>query len=95
MDLIAYLNQGQIWITPEKEELQISDMAPGHARLCAQWLYDNATGLILVVESAKNEDVLDGNGHVSEVLALVQQSPRKWVTGLALHRALLKVAGHR
>lgn len=91
MDLREYLNQGKIWITTSGTEVQVSKMSPDHAFQSARWLQQNATGLISVMEATENEDAINGDGHVRNVLALVAQSPRQWMSGMPLYLALMSV----
>jgi len=93
MDVTAYLNQGDIWYTIKGTETKVADMSKDHATLAARWLYDNSTGLISIVEAAKNEGAITGDGSVKDVLALLAQSPRHWITQTSLYRSLIKVSG--
>lgn len=95
MDVTEFLKQDEIWISGDGAEVKISDMSSDHAALAARWLDMNSTGLILVVESAHNEDAINGDGHVRDVLALMAQRPREWIVKTPLHRALIKAARTR
>lgn len=90
MDITAYLNQGDVWITSEAEEIKISDMPNGHREYAARWLMQNSTGFILVSEAKANEDAVNGDGHVKNVLKLMASSPRDWMSRTPLYRALSK-----
>lgn len=91
MDLKEYLNQSEVWIPAEGPDVKIADMTPNHAAMCAEWLSRNATGLIGVVEAAENESAAVGSGDVRNVLALVAKSPKQWMQGTPLYRALRRV----
>lgn len=91
MDVRGYLGQGDIWYAANGDTIKVPEMAPDYASLAARWLLEHATGLILVVEAAKNEDALHDDGDVRDVLSLVAQSPKQWMTSQPLYRALIKV----
>lgn len=93
MDVSQYLNQDEIWYTTDQKQIKVSEMAGDHAALCARWLQQNATGLILVVEASKNEGALAGDGDVTDVLSLIAQSPRQWMSNTPLYQALIKASG--
>lgn len=95
MDIVEFLDQETVWITADGARTKISEMSADHAALSARWLAQNSTGLILIAESAINEGALNGDGDVSDVLALVAQSPRDWIARKPLYRALVRVAQGR
>jgi hypothetical protein len=98
MDLRAYLDQGEIWITagPRNGEpgptLKIADMDIEHRRKAARWLMNRSQALITIVECQTNEGVLadDGTGELRDVLSMVAQDPRYWLRNTALFQALVK-----
>lgn len=89
MDVRGYLNQGELWATPDGM-IKVDRMASDHKRHAIKWLQDNATGLILITEAGINEDIVTGENPqgLPIVLALMNTRPKDWVTSTALYRAL-------
>jgi hypothetical protein len=98
MDLRAYLDQGEIWISagPKPGEpgpiLKIDDMDIEHRRKAARWLMNRAQALITIVECQTNEGILseDGDDSLRDVLSLVAQDPRYWLRNTTLFKALVR-----
>ncbi len=89
MDINQYLIQGSLWATPDGM-INVADMTPDHKRHALKWLQDNATGLILIMESFMNEEILNGSNPygLGDVLALMNTRPKEWVTTTTLYKAL-------
>jgi hypothetical protein len=89
MDIDQYLKQGDLWATSDGM-IRIDAMTPDHKRHALRWLTDNATGLILIMESHLNEEILVGSNPygLGDVLALMNQRPKEWVVSTALYKAL-------
>lgn len=98
MDLRAYLDQGEIWITAGLRSgepgptLKIESMDMEHRRKAARWLMNRSQALITIVECQTNEGILsdDGEDDLRDVLSLVAQDPRYWLRNTALFKALTK-----
>lgn len=98
MDLRAYLDQGEIWISagPKPGEpgptLKISEMDLEHRRKAARWLMNRSHALITIVECQTNEGILseDGDDSLRDVLSLVAQDPRYWMRNTTLFKALVR-----
>jgi len=98
MDLRAYLDQGEIWISAGSKPgepgltLKISDMDLEHRRKAARWLMNRSHALITIVECQTNEGILseDGDDSLRDVLSLVAQDPRYWIRNTALFKALVR-----
>lgn len=91
MDVDQYLKQGELWATPDGM-VRIETMAPDHKRHALRWLMDNATGLILIMESHLNEEILVGSNPYGllDVLALMNTRPKEWVVTTTLYQALIQ-----
>lgn len=96
MDLRAYLDQGEVWITAGRPgepgpTLKINDMDIEHRRKAARWLLKRCQVLITIVECQVNEGILaDGEDSLRDVLSLVAQDPFHWIRNTALFQALVK-----
>lgn len=89
--MMEYVGQDDVWIIPSRGEIiKISEMDPGHCNSACQWLYDNATPIVLLVESALHESIMAGEleHKLPEILAMIDGSPRTWVRGTTLFQAL-------
>ena len=89
MDVTQYLNQGDLWATPDGM-IQVNRMTPDHKRHALRWLTDNATGLILIMESFLNEEILNESSlyDLGHVLSLMNTRPKEWVVTTPLYQAL-------
>lgn len=89
MSISHYLDQGELWATSDGM-ISIADMTADHKRHALKWLMDNSTGLILVVESFMNEEILNGSNPygLGYVLQLMNQRPKEWVVTTHLYKAL-------
>lgn len=89
MDIVRYVSQGDLWATPDGM-VKVSDMAWDHKRHAARWMERNATALILMAESAMNEDIITGlrPQGLNDVLALMNRKPGDWVARTPLYLAL-------
>lgn len=90
-DVYRFVNQDAYWLT-SRGLVPLADMDADHRAQSARWLMDNATGLILVCESAINEDIRCGeNGRtLYDVFRLMNRRPKDWVAQLPLYRALVQ-----
>lgn len=97
MDLRAYLDQDEIWITAGLRNgepgptLKIESMDLEHRRKAARWLMNRSTALITVVECQTNEGILsEETDDLRDVLSLIAQDPRYWLRNTKLFQALVK-----
>lgn len=93
MDVVAYLNQTEVWFHAETGRMvQIREMEFDHRMRAARWLMDKAPGLILICETQINEDIVSGTegANLADVLSLLAQSPRAWMRRRPLFQTLIR-----
>lgn len=89
MDIVQYVNQGDVWITRDGTFVKIEDMSATRRVAAARWLFRNCDKLHQAVIAACNEDVNNKIGTLNQVMSLVAQGSRAWIARTELFKRVL------
>lgn len=96
MTMLEYLGQDRKWISfRDGRVLNIADMTEDHRSRAARFLLDNATPLVILMESAvqasEDDAIVAGPfGKVITLLQMISDSPKNNIMKTPLYRALIK-----